>query len=478
MEGNSQIFSTPTVTPYAIFNVPGVNDQTFWFYFSLLKDYVVESGIHNNVTRVASDYTTTDGRTWTACILGGIPIFNNGVDKPQYWTALSVGTPLIDLVNWPATYRARVIRNFGSYLVAINLTEGGTNKPHKVLISHKAEPGTVPSTWDVTDATADATSFELTDVKGGELFDGLGLGSQFIFYKKNSTHIMRFVGGVDLWGLDRLFESSGILNTRCVCSFKEGTMHFVATQNDLIIHAGTPNSSQSVVEGSNREAIFAEMDSTYYVNSFVFDNRKKTELWFCYPTSGNTIPNKVYFYNYTNKTHGFRDFAGLSADLGVVSDASSVTWAASTDTWSSITGSWQTAGREAILYASPDDVKIWKLDDGLSFSGSAPLVFMERLDLVYESDHIAFGQRILIDRIWPKLTGEGKWTIRVGAAEYEGGTVTWSNSTVFDPVLGVPYMDIDPPIQGRLPAVRFEQQENVAGALQGYDLRAALLGEF
>ncbi len=161
-----------------------------------------------------------------------------------------------------------------------------------------------------------------------------------------------------------------------------------------------------------------------------------------------------------------------------MSDASSVTWAASTDTWDSITGQWQSAGREAILYASPDDVKIWKLDDGLSFSAAAPLAFMERLDLVYESDHIAFGQRILIDRIWPKLTGSGKWTIRVGAAEYEGGSVTWSNSTLFDPTLGVPYMDIDPPVQGRLPAVRFEQQENVAGALQGYDLRAAPLGEF
>lgn len=479
MEGHSQTFGTPTVTPYAIFNVPGINDQTFWFYFSLAKAYVVESGVHSNVTRVASDYTTVSGRTWGGCILGGIPIFNNGVDKPQYWSALSVATPLIDLTAWPANSRARVVKNFGSYLIAMNMTESGTNKPHKVLISHKAGPGTLPSSWDDTDPTVDATSFELTDVKGGELFDGLALGSSFIFYKKNSTHIMRFVGGTDLWGLDRVFESSGILATRCVCSFKEGTMHFVATQNDLIMHSGTPASSKSVVEGTNREAIFAEMDSTNYVNSFCFDNRKKTEVWFCYPTTGNTIPNKAYFYNYTNQTHGFRDIDALSADLGVVSDSSSATWNDDTDTWDAeSTSQWQSAGREAILFASPSDVKIFKLDDGLPFGSVTPLVFLERVDLVYQSDHIAFGTKILISRIWPKLVGSGKWTIRVGAAEYEGGVITWSNSTLFDPTLGIPYMDITPPIPGRLPAVRFEQQENVSSTIQGYDLRVAALGEF
>ena len=478
IEGHSQIFSTPTVTPYAVFNVPGVADQTFWFYFSLAKAYVVESGVHNNVTRAAGDYTITEGRTWTNCILGGIPIFNNGTDKPQYWSALSVSQALQDLSNWPTNTRARVIRNFGSYLIAMNLTESGTNKPHKVLTSHKADPGALPSSWDETDATKDATTFELTDIKGGELMDGLGLGSQFIFYKKNSTHLMRFVGGQDIWSKDRLFEDSGILNTRCVCAFNKGTMHFVVTQNDIIKHSGTPGGVESVVEGKNKEAIFAEMDSTYYLNSFVVHNEKKKECWFVYPTTGNTIPNKAFIYNYVNKSHSFRDMDALGADFGVVSDTSGTQWNSSTSTWDTITGPWQAAGREAILFASPGDIKLFKLDDGLAFGTATPLAFLERTDLVYESDHIKFGTKVLITRIWPKLVGNGKWTIRVGASEYEQGPVTWSNSVLFDPTLGVPYMDVTPPISGRLPAVRFEQQENVASTLHGYDLRVSPLGEF
>lgn len=478
MTGHEQTFGTPTVTPYAIFNVPGTNDQTFWIYFSLTKAYVVESGVHTNITRASGDYTITEGRTWTGCILGGIPIFNNGTDKPQYWSALNVSQALQDLSNWPTNTRARVIRNFGEYLIAMNLTESGTNRPHKVLTSHKASPGSLPSSWDETDATKDATTFELTDAKGGELMDGLALGSQFIFYKKNSTHTMRFVGGQDIWARDRLFEDSGILNTRCVSSFKEGTMHFVVTQNDIIVHSGTPGSSQSVVEEANREAIFAEMDSTNYLNSFVFTNKKLSECWFCYPTSGNTIPNKAYFWNWTNKTHGFRDINALGADFGVVSDASVVAWNSETETWDASSDQWQSAGREAILFASPNDVKIFKLDSGLAFGSSVPQVFVERTHLVYESDHVKFGQRVLITRIWPKLRGNGKWTIQVGASEWNEGAVTWSTATIFDPALGVPYMDVSPPISGRLPAVRFEQNENVSGSIEGYDLRVAPLGEF
>lgn len=474
--GHSQVFSTPSVTPYAVFNVPGINDQTFWFYFSLAAAYVVESGVHSNVTRASGAYTAASGRDWIATILGGIPIFNNGADVPQYWSALSVSQVLQAVANWPSTHRAKVIRSFGNYLFALNVTISGTNQPHKVLVSHKADPGSLPSSWDVTDATKDAVSFELTDIKGGEILDGLPLGNTLIVYKKNSTHTVRFAGGIDIWARDRLFETSGILATRCVCAFDNGTKHFVATQNDIIVHSGDRN-PVSVVEGRNKEAIFSEMDSTYYYNSFVFENAKQKEVWFCYPTTGSQIPNKAFIYNYDNKTPTFRTFNGLSADLGVVSDSSDATWGSDTDTWDSDTSQWSTAGREAIIFAAPDDVKLYKLDDGYAFGALTVTAVLERVGLVYESDHVDFGTRLLITRLWPKITGLGKWTVRVGAAESRDGTITWSNAVLFNPATDE-WVDVTPPVNGRIPAVRFESQENVASTVEGYDLRAAPLGEF
>ena len=316
--GYASALGTPTGTPSAIFNIPYTDNQTFWFVFTLAKAYVWESGVESNVTNISADYTATAAWQWNSTVLAGIPIFNNGKDKPQWWSTVSTSTKLTNLTNWPATKLARVIRAFGSYLVAINITESGTNRPHKVLISHKADPGAVPSSWDITDATKDATEFELTDAKGGELLDGMPLGSEFIFYKKNSTHSMRFIGGQELWGRDLLFEGSGILCTRCVCTADKGRRHFVVTQDDIVLHGGSKESLESVVEGKNRTAIFAEIDSLNYVYSFVFEDEKEKELYFCYPTSGSTYPNKAFVYNYGSKTQGFRDWSGSSAARGVI----------------------------------------------------------------------------------------------------------------------------------------------------------------
>lgn len=474
--GHTEIFATPSITPYAVFNVPGVNDQTFWFFFSLTKASVQESGVESDVTRAAGNYTTVNGRDWQKTMLTSIPIFNNGTDVPQWWSALSVSQVLQAVTAWPSTYRAKIIRSFSNYLFALNLTISGTNYPHTILVSNKADPAALPSTWDVTDATHDATSFALTDIEGGEILDALPLGSQLIIYKKNSTHTCRFQGGSDIWARDRLFESSGILASRCVCTFDSGTKHFVATQNDIIYHSGDRNIS-SVAEGKNKEAIFAEMDSTNYYNSHCFEDRAQKEVWFAYPTSGSTYPNKAFIYNYANQTSYFRDFNGLAADHGVIAISSSETWSSDSGQWDQDTTQWSSAGREGIIFAAPGDVKMYQLDSGYAFGSLTATAVLERTGLVYENDHVEFGQRVIITRIWPKITGLGKWNIRVGASESRDGTITWSNAATFDPATQQ-YLDITPPVNGRIPAVRFESQENVASTIEGYDLRMAPLGEF
>lgn len=485
MPGHATIFGTPSVTPSFVFNVPGTSDQTFWFYMSLAKAYVVESGVHSDVTRSSGgDYTTVNGRDWCGTLFGGIPIFTNNADVPQYWSALSVGTHLAALPNWTSTKRAKVIRAFGSYLFALNITESGTNRPHKVLVSHKADPGSVPSSWDVADETVDAVEFELIDSTGGELFDGRPLGSSFIAYKKNSTHLIRFIGGSELWARDLLFTNSGILATRCVCEFDNGTKHFVVTQNDIIAHSGTKDTTK-IAEAKNKDTIFAELDSTNYYNSFCFENEKFTEVWFCYPTSGSTNPNKAFVWNYGNNTQGFRTFSGLSAAKGVTSDSSLDTWASDVDTWDVDVTAWSDAGRENIIAASPDNVLLYKLDSGLAFGAQIPTVLLERLGLAVVgrdrqgNPKVDFGVRKMVDRIWPKCSGAARWIVQVGSQEYEEGVVTWSDAVLFDPET-MHFVDTSVAgmaINGRFIGVRFQQQENVAGKIEGYDLCMSLLGE-
>ena len=105
---------------------------------------------------------------------------------------------------------------------------------------------------------------------------------------------------------------------------------------------------------------------------------------------------------------------------------------------------------------------------------------MERLGLaVVGKDRqgqpkVDFGVRKFVSRIWPKFTGSATWDIQVGSQEYRDGPITWSSSQNFDPQT---QQFLDVTTNGRLVGVRVQQQENVYGVFEGYDLRMALLGE-
>lgn len=476
-DGDTAVFGSPSVVPYQAFNVPGLGGESFWIYLGLAAVYVYDGAVHTDITRtVGGAYTTVLGRDWSETLLAGIPILTNFADVPQYWTGLTSGSKLANLPNWNSNKRCKRIVAFGSYLFALNMIETGVKKPHKVLVSHKADPGSVPSSWDPADATVDATEFEL--IGDGEIQDGLPLGDLLIVYKELSAFIIRFQGGGEIWKRDILFQDQGILAPRCVCAFKQGTMHFVATQDDLIVHAGSPTSSTSIIEAVNRDRIFSTIDATNSANSFCFAHPQKPELWFCYPESGNTYPNKAYVYDYVAKVHAFRDFAGFSLDYGRVAAVVSGTWDSDSGTWDSDPEPWDPATRYQIIAADPVGNAFYQLESGLTYHGTTFTAFLERVGLAFEGKYVRFGQRVLIDRVWPKITGMGKWSIQVGMQETRDGTITWSSAVIFDPAGSTPYFDVDPPLSGRIPAIRFENSEAVATSIEGYDFRLSPLGEF
>ena len=187
VSGQAQVFGTPGVTPHFLLPISGPT-QIWWLYTSLTKAYVYDTVSHVDITRtIGGDYTGTKTRQWNGTILGGIPILNNGVDVPQTWNTYSTGTKLVSLVNWPAGYTAKVIRAFGSQLVAFNITKTGTVYPHNVLFSHTADTGTLPTSWDTTDATKDTGENSLPDVDSGIIVDAMMLSGNMYIGKENLT---------------------------------------------------------------------------------------------------------------------------------------------------------------------------------------------------------------------------------------------------------------------------------------------------
>jgi hypothetical protein len=479
-KGHTQIFGTPTVTPGWGINVPAAT-QNYWIYTSKTKAYVFEGGIHTNITRqtagVDVDYTASEFRQWNGGVLGGVPILNNGNDVPQYWPALVVSTKLANLVNWPSTLRAKVVRPFGPFLVALNITDGVSVFPHMYWWSHPADPGSVPVSWDYTDATKDAGRRELTDVDGGNILDALMLRNLLIVYKETSTHYVRFIGGNQKMGSDLLFSNSGILAPRCVTTADRGKKHFVVTQDDVIQHNG--QEAVSLLDRRMRKFLFTDIDTTNYVNAFCLHNPAQREAWFCYPPVGETFPKKVLVWNYDNNTLQFRDFAGTYGTPGTAQVGTGTAWDSLLNTWDEALTPWSLEGRRQLVLFDPNTTKIFKADDGETFAGTTFTAFVERLGLaVVGRDRtgqpkVNFTNRKLLKRIWPKITGNAKVNVRCGAQESLGGVVNWQPVQEFDPATQR-YLDFT--ANGLLLCIRFESTSGLTWQLEGYDLEIEVLG--
>jgi hypothetical protein len=478
--GYAQVFGTPSVTPGFIFNVPSGTDS-FWVYASLTAVYGYNAGTHTDITRAAgaTPYTAVNYRDWQGCLLAGVPIFNNGADVPQYWPTIALGTDLAALPNWTATLRAKIIRNFGRFLVALNLNDNGTLLPHAVQWSHPADPGTVPSSWDLADATKDTGRTHLTDTKGGVIVDARLLGNMLVIYKEASIHLMRFIGGQEIMGFDQLLESEGIIGHRCVANIDNGTKHLCLGQNNVYTHSGT-KSVEYPLSMKDRRVLYSELDSTNRRNALVFDNAPFEEGWICYPTSGQTYPNKALIWNYRTGTTEFRTFDALSVDLGEYLDALGFTWANVSGTWDTANYPWQNQGTKRIIAASPGSVKIWGLENGFPFGVTANVpAFVQR-------EGIAFGgkdqrgqpkadyqMRKLFKRIWPKIRGNATVQVRLGAQEELDSAVNWAPYQTFVPTQR--YLDFE--VNGRLGAVEIFSTSDAAWQVEGYDLEVQPLGE-
>ena len=482
--GHLQVYGTPLAAPDWVFDVPATAGLNFWLYGTKTAAYVYDNA-HHTITRAAGAYATANQWDWNFGILGGVPILNNGIDIPQYWPTLASSTLLANLSNWPASTTAKVVKPFGKYLVALNIITGGVASPHMVWWSAAALPGTIPATWDPTDATHDAGQIQLTDIEGGEIQTALMLGNFLVIYKRMSTHLMSFVGGQDIMGFQMILATSGALTPRSVCAVKFGMLHFVVTQDDVITHMGYRLSAQSIVQEREKVFLFSDIDSVNYVSAFAFDNVAQREAWFCYPSNGNVLPNKVMIWNYQYNTIQFRDFNGLYADLGLVNQQTFNTWNQATFSWSSDSNPWAFPGRRGIIFSSPSASKLYLLDNTYTFDGTNPTAFVERQGLaIIGKDRqgqpiVDYNRRKLLSRIWPKVVGSSILAIKCGAQEQVGGPVVWGPTNLFNPqtqkFLDTGAAGASPP-SGRLLAYNITSTDANSWELQGIDFEVSDVG--
>ena len=323
-KGTQAVYDPPSISPYGLLFVEGATN-VYWIYEGLAAVYVVdaETGTHTDITRTTGGAYGADADIgWNGGVLGGIPILNNGVDAPQMWT-VNPATPLTSLTNWPASTTAKCIRAFKQFLVAMDITEGGTRYPYLIRVSDVADPGTVPGSWDYTDPSTLSIRRPLAE---GEDFviDGLGLKDVFYIYKEHSIWGMSFVGGQSIWRTFPVFRNFGIMSRNCVVEIPGGR-HLVATDSyDLRIHNG--NTDESILESRMQAWLASVIDPSYYQRSFLTTNPLENEAYFAFVTTGYSTPNKLLVWNWKENTVGMQDIDGFSCGAyGFVSSGDGAT---------------------------------------------------------------------------------------------------------------------------------------------------------
>ena len=304
--GDAATFAAASVTPLWVQYFPPITDPR-WVYATLTEAWCYQGAGHTEITRtVGGDYTAVASERWNSTMLNGVGILNNTIDVPQMWTDIDSSTPLADLSNWPSTRRCKSLRSFKNFLIALYMTDTGVERPYRILWSDSADAGTVPGSWDSTDPATDSREFDLAETSD-YLVDQLVLGDVNIIYKENSIWGMQHIGPPFYFRFWKILSKNGLLHRDCVVNVPFG--HCAVTQDDIIVHSGQIEQSESIIDGKDRNWLFSAIDPDNFKNSFLLANHRANEVYFFFPEIGETYASMALIWNYRHKSIGFRELA-------------------------------------------------------------------------------------------------------------------------------------------------------------------------
>lgn len=222
------------------------------------------------------------------------------------------GTNFADLTFWPNDYRAKALRTYGDFLVALNTDESGISFPNRVRFSDLALPNQIPTSWDESDPTKSAGTNDIIQMET-PIVDGLSLSTNFIIYSSDQVWLMEFVGGAFIHNFRKIFSSCGVISQNCLVEVQG--KHYVFDTDDIWSHDGT--TKESLVDDRIRAYIFDALDNSATHHCFVYHNHPLSEIYFCYPSSDDMTTDRPAFapvganraavYNYRYNTWSFMD---------------------------------------------------------------------------------------------------------------------------------------------------------------------------
>lgn len=451
-----------------------------WLVMGAAKGYAYINGAYTDVTRASGgDYIGQTLDRWSGGVLGGVPIANNGRETPQVWLTPAAGNKLVNLANWPADTKAKSLRTYKQFLVALDVTKSGVRYPTLVKWSHPADPGTVPTSWNEADPTKDAGEYPLSET-AGPVVDSLPLKDTNIIYKTDSVWGMQYIGGEFIFKFFKIFGDFGMPYRDCAAEFVSGK-HIVFTGTDLVVHDG--QSSKSIAQGRIR-SILRNITENQLPSCYMAVHNQVNEVWFCFRRASDQSAkaDTAICYNWADNTLTMRELDQLyyitSGKIDPPNISSGSTWADATADWGSNLLAWgesiPVTGNIRLLGFGASQL-YWL--DATPAVAEAVTLEREYLGVVMQStqppDMTAMK---FVRRIWPRFTGKvgDVVNITLGSSDSVAEVTTWKDPQQF--IIGQD-TKIDCTLSGKLFALRITSAGTEQWCLNGVEADVNFLGQ-
>jgi hypothetical protein len=470
--GHGEVYNSPSYEPQYVMPC-NVGNGRYWIYTTPAKTFAVTG---DAVSATHTDITHATPRTgvvnqWTGTLLSGVPVLNPGdtTNYPMAWD-LNLANKFVDLTAWPANVYCKSMRSFKNFLIALNITKSGVNKPYMVKWSHPADPGSLPSSWNEADATKQAGEADIAEGYD-EIVDGMQLRDSFMIYKTQSVWRMDFIGGNYIFKFTKVLGKSGAMNRNCIADI-DG-YHIVLTNNDVIIHDG--DAAQSILDKLTRRWLFQHIDTSNTSKCFVFANPFFNEVYICYPDLGSSVCNKAIVYNYKDKTLSARDMPNTNhAGFGNVSNDLTGIWSSDSDSWAADLTFWNSGdfvpGSARCIVAS-SDVKLYMMDSSASFNGTVPTAYLERRGLSFDAPESIK----LIRGIRPRIVGNTGSTVVISVGASDDPFLEPTYSAVMNHTIGSTIAN-DCLVSGRYIAIKISNGTAFQWRLDSLDIDVEIQG--
>ena len=401
------------------------------------------------------------------------------------WVPVGSGQRLQNLSNWPADTKARALRPYKNFLVALDVVKSGTRYPQMVKWSDPAEPGAVPPSWDPASPTNRAGEYSLSETND-YCVDCLTLRDLNVIYKEATTWGMQLIGGTQVFRFFKMFDSVGIIGQGCAVEYFSG-QHVAFSPDDIVAHDG--QNARSILTRRMKRFVFNRIAGAYAARSFVALNYNKREVWFCYPTGAATLPNEVLVWNFAENTLTVRELPNIAhAQQGVVDVtqvAGGATWNVDTETWPEDTTVWDESNFNpairGMLLAAPEVTKLFKADETAIFHTTPMTAYAETKGIGIPARNVDNPPDIstpkMCRRIWPRITGTNGGVVKVYVGSHESYEDTPVYAPAKDYVIGTT-KSLDFKVTGRLMAVKFESTTNISWKMSGYTIDIISRGQY